>query len=144
MCCIGSRLCFWLTTAMRASQRERAGWPRFPRALSGRGLAVGDYDNDGGIDIALTRLNDTPVLLRNNIGHEKNWIGIELQGTKSNRDAIGARLTLTAGARKLVRGLRVVQAICSRTDRRVLYGLGDAPAGPMQLDVRWPNGMCKP
>ena len=119
--------------------KEQAG-PIFRGRYLGRGLAVGDYDNDGGVDIVLTRLNDTPLLLHNNIGHERNWIGIELQGTKSNRDAIGARLTLTAGGRKLVRWITSGASYLSSHDRRVVFGLGDTPAGPMKLDVRWPNG----
>ena len=119
--------------------KEQAG-PIFRGRYLGRGLALGDYDNDGGVDIVLTRLNDTPLLLHNNIGHEKNWIGIELQGTKSNRDAIGARLTLTAGGRKLIRWITGGASYLSSHDRRVVFGLGDAPAGPMKLDVRWPNG----
>jgi hypothetical protein len=119
--------------------KEQAG-PIFRGRYLGRGLAVGDYDNDGGIDIVLTRLNDTPLLLHNNLGHEKNWIGIELQDMKSNRDAIGAKLTLTAGGRKLVRWITSGASYLSSHDRRVVFGLGDAPAGPLRLDIRWPNG----
>lgn len=119
--------------------KDQAG-PIFRGRYLGRGLAVGDYDNDGGVDIVLTRLNDTPVLLHNNVGHQKNWVGIELQGTKSNRDAIGARLTLTAGGRKLVRWITSGASYLSSHDRRVVFGLGNAPPGPMTLDIRWPNG----
>ena len=119
--------------------KEQAG-PIFRGRYLGRGLAVGDYDNDGGVDIVLTRLNDTPLLLHNNLGHQKNWIGIELQGTKSNRDAIGAKLTLTAAGRKLVRWITSGASYLSSHDRRVVFGLGDAPAGPLRLDIRWPNG----
>ncbi len=119
--------------------RELAG-AAFGGRFLGRGLAVGDYDNDGGIDIALTRLSDTPVLLHNNIGHEKSWVGVELQGTASNRDAIGAKLTLTAGERKLVRWITGAASYLSSHDRRVVFGLGDAPSSAMRLDIRWPNG----
>ena len=119
--------------------RELAG-AAFGGRFLGRGLAVGDYDTDGGIDIALTRLNDTPVLLHNNIGHEKSWVGVELQGTASNRDAIGAKLTLTAGERKLVRWITGAASYLSSHDRRVVFGLGDAPSSSMRLDIRWPNG----
>jgi len=106
----------------------------------GRGLAVGDYDNDGGVDVVFTRLDDTPVLLHNNVGREKHWIGIELQGTKSNRDAIGARLTLTTGGRKLVRWITGGASYLSSHDRRVVFGLGDASGAGLRLDIRWPNG----
>jgi hypothetical protein len=119
--------------------KDLAG-PAFRGRYLGRGLAVGDYDNDGGVDIALTRLNDTPVLLHNNVGRERNWIGIELQGTTSNRDAIGAKLTLTAGGRKLVRWITGGASYLSSHDRRVVFGLGEVTASPVRLDIRWPNG----
>ncbi|MGI8958799.1 MAG: CRTAC1 family protein [Bryobacteraceae bacterium] len=112
----------------------------FRNRYLGRGLAVGDYDNDGGVDVVFTVLNDTPLLLHNNMGHLKPWIGIELEGTKSNRDAIGAKLTLTCGTRKLVRWITGGASYLSSHDRRVVFGLGTAPAGPVQLEIRWPNG----
>jgi len=114
--------------------------PVFHTGYLGRGLAVGDYDNDGGMDVVFTRLNDTSILLHNNVGREKSWLGIELEGTKSNRDAIGARLTLTAGSRKLTRWITGGASYLSSHDRRVIFGLGDAPPGPLRLDIRWPNG----
>ncbi len=119
--------------------KESAG-PVFRSRYLGRGLAVGDYDNDGGTDVVFTRLNDTPILLHNNVGREKTWVGIELQGTRSNRDAIGARLTLTAGGRKLTRWITGGTSYLSSHDRRVIFGLGDLPSGPARLDIRWPNG----
>lgn len=118
---------------------EQAG-PVFRNRYLGRGLAVGDYDNDGGVDVAFTRLNETPILLHNNIGSLKPWIGIELQGTKSNRDAIGAKLTLTCGQRKLVRWVTGGGSYLSSHDKRVVFGLGDAPPGRVKLEIRWPNG----
>jgi len=118
---------------------EQAG-PVFRNRYLGRGLAVGDYDNDGGVDVIFTRLNDTPVLLHNNVGHLKSWIGIELQGTRSNRDAIGAKLTLMCGERRLVRWITGGASYLSSHDKRVVFGLGDGPAGPVKLEIRWPNG----
>lgn len=118
---------------------EQAG-PVFRNRYLARGLAVGDYDNDGGADVVFTRLNDTPILLHNNVGPLNSWIGIKLQGTKSNRDAIGAKLTLTCGARKLVRWITGGGSYLSSHDRRVVFGLGKDPPGPVRLDIRWPNG----
>jgi enediyne biosynthesis protein E4 len=117
----------------------------FRNRYLGRGLAVGDYDNDGGVDAVFTSLNDAPLLLHNNVGHLEPWIGIELQGTESNRDAIGAKLTLTCGTRKLVRWITGGASYLSSHDRRVVFGLGASigpgtPAGPLQLNIRWPNG----
>jgi enediyne biosynthesis protein E4 len=118
---------------------EQAG-PVFQSRYVGRGLAVGDYDNDGGVDAVFTRLNETPVLLHNNVGGLKPWIGVVLEGTKSNRDAIGAKLTLTNGTRKSVRWITGGASYLSSHDRRVVFGLGDSPKGPFKLDIRWPNG----
>jgi hypothetical protein len=119
--------------------KESAG-PVFRTRYLGRGLAVGDYDNDGGVDVVFTRLNDTPVLLHNNVGHEKGWIGVELEGTKNNHDAIGARLTLTAGSRKLTRWITGGASYLSSHDHRVTFGIGGSPPAPLRLDIRWPNG----
>jgi hypothetical protein len=112
----------------------------FQYSYLGRGLAVGDYDNDGGVDVAFTRLNDTPLLLHNNVGHVKHWVGIELHGTTSNRDAIGAKLVLTDGSHTLTRWITGGGSYLSSHDHRVVFGLGDGPAGPLRLDIRWPNG----
>src|SRR6202050_5907323 len=57
-----------------------------------RGLAVGDFNNDGRIDVAVMRLNETPVLLENTCEPKKHWVGVALQGTTSNRDAIGGKV----------------------------------------------------
>ena len=121
------------------SVSEIAG-PVFRERHLGRGLAVGDYDNDGGVDVVFTRLNDTPILLHNNVGHEKAWIGIELEGTKSNRDAIGAKLVLSSPRRRLVRWITGGASYLSSHDRRVVFGLGDVPARAVRLEIRWPNG----
>lgn len=119
---------------------EEAAGSVFSNRYVGRGLAVGDYDNDGGVDVVFTRLNDTPILLHNNVGHLKQWIGIELQGTKSNRDAIGAKLSLTCGTKKLVRWITGGASYLSSHDKRVVFGLGDTPPGSVKLEIRWPNG----
>lgn len=90
--------------------------------------------------MVFTRLNDTPLLLHNNVGHLKHWIGVELEGTRSNRDAIGAKLTLSCGTRKLVRWVAGGASYLSSHDRRVVFGLADGPKVPPQLTIRWPNG----
>ncbi len=112
----------------------------FRNRYVGRGLAVGDYDNDGGTDVVFTRLNDAPLLLHNNVGHLKSWIGIQLEGTKSNRDAIGAKLTLQSGSKKLVRWITGGASYLASHDHRIVFGLGTSPAASMRLEIRWPNG----
>ena len=66
---------------------------------AGRGLAVGDIDNDGDSDLLLMNVGEPPVLLRNDRGNTNHWLGVNLVGAKSNRDAVGAKVTVTAGGR---------------------------------------------
>jgi hypothetical protein len=112
----------------------------FRRGYSGRGLAVGDYDNDGATDLVFTCLNSRPVLLHNNVGAENSWIGFQLVGTKSNRDAIGAKLILQAGNRKLVRWIAGGSSYLSSHDKRVVFGLGKQAPESISLQIRWPSG----
>src|SRR5258706_5698807 len=101
----------------------RAG-TAFSKGYLARGLAIGDWDNDGAPDAIFTCVGDRPVLLRNNVGRKNAWIGLQLHGVKSNRDAIGAKLTLRVGDRKLVRWLTGGSSYPSSHDQRVVLGLG--------------------
>jgi hypothetical protein len=104
-------------------------------------LAVGDWNNDGRTDAVLTRLGASPVLLRNDSKQENSWIGFELQGTASNRDAIGARITVEAGGRKLVRWITGGSSYLASHDKRVVVGLGHlSPAAAARAEIRWPSG----
>jgi enediyne biosynthesis protein E4 len=119
---------------------ERAG-DVFQTNYSARGLAVGDWNNDGRADAVFTCLDGSPVLLRNNTGQENSWIGFELQGTMSNRDAIGAKITVEAGGRKLVRWVTGGSSYLSSQDKRVLVGLDSLPGSvSVSAEIRWPNG----
>ena len=71
--------------------------PAFAKRLSARGMAIGDFDNDGGVDILVAVNDGAPVLLRNVIGNQNHWLGINLIGKKSNPDAVGARITYQSG-----------------------------------------------
>ena len=120
--------------------RESAG-EAFRKSYSGRGLAIGDWNNDGRMDAVFTCLGGPPVLLRNDLKRGNAWIGLELRGTKSNRDAIGSRITVEAGGEKLVRWLTGGSSYLSSHDKRVLVGLGTLPeSGNVQVEVRWPSG----
>jgi predicted nucleotidyltransferase len=105
---------------------------------SSRGAAFGDYDNDGDIDVLISVIDDRPVLLRNDSagGH---WITLRLAGTKSNRSAIGAKVTIQAGSRRLVAEVRSGGSYISHNDTRVHFGLGTATTAE-RVTIRWPNG----
>ena len=113
--------------------------PVFRGAYLGRGLATGDFDNDGAVDAAFISLNDRPVLLRNEAAAGRRWLGVRLHGTASNQDAIGARLTLRVGERSLTRWIAGGGSFLASHDRRVVFGLGGDGA-PGQLEIRWPSG----
>ena len=107
-------------------------------------LAIGDWDNDGAPDAIFTCIGERPVLLHNNVGQKNSWIGVRLVGAKSNRDAIGARLTLRSVGRKLVRWITGGSSYLSSHDKRVLFGLGNLPAsGSVDIEIVWPNGQTQ-
>ena len=113
----------------------------FQKSYSGRGLAIGDWNNDGRTDAVFTCLNGRPVLLRNDLRVGNAWIGFELQGTKSNRDAIGSKVTVEVGGIKLVRWVTGGSSYLSSHDKRLLVGLGRLPeSANIHVEIRWPSG----
>jgi hypothetical protein len=122
------------------NMRDQAG-PAFGEGCVARGLAVGDIDNDGDPDVVFTQLNERPVLLRNNIGQNSKWVGFELKGTRSNRDAIGAKVTVFSGKRRIVRWITGGSSYLSSQDKRILVGLGKAVEwSSVAAEIRWPSG----
>jgi enediyne biosynthesis protein E4 len=109
------------------------------KLYAGRGLASGDIDNDGDMDLLLMNVGEPPVLLRNDGGNQNHWLGINLIGTKSNRDGIGAKVTVTAGGRQRVKQSLGGTSYCSASDRRLLFGLG-TETRVEELVVHWPSG----
>jgi enediyne biosynthesis protein E4 len=111
--------------------------PAFGKTFPARGLAVGDYDNDGRVDVLVATNGEAPVLLRNNAGAGNHWVGLRLQGTACNRDAIGAVITWSAGGVQRSRMKSGGGSYLSSHDPREVLGLG--PATRVDgLEIKWP------
>ena len=108
-------------------------------ARPARGAAFGDYDSDGDIDIVVINISDRPDLYRNDGGNGSHWIGFDLEGVFSNRDAIGARVEIETGGRTQVSEVRSGGSYLSHNDMRIHFGLGDARRVD-RIRVRWPDG----
>jgi hypothetical protein len=109
------------------------------RPIVGRGLAVGDFDNDGRVDVLVVDSEGAPLLLHNETPGTGHWLGVKLVGTRSNRSGIGALITITIGGRKLMRLCHADGSYLSSSDLRVNFGLGAASKIDL-LTVRWPSG----
>ncbi|MCI0637786.1 MAG: CRTAC1 family protein [Gemmataceae bacterium] len=106
---------------------------------SSRGAAVGDLDNDGSLEIVVNNMNETPGLLKNR-GAKKNWVLLKTVGKKSNRNGIGARITVFTGSYKQMDEVRSGGSYMSHNDLRLHFGIGDAPKVD-RAEVRWPSGI---
>jgi enediyne biosynthesis protein E4 len=113
------------------------GGPAFARKYAARGLAVGDYNNDGRVDVFVGNNGDAPLLLANRAGEGHHWVGVQLQGTACNRDAIGARLTWSIGGVRRSRLKTSGGSFLSSHDPREVIGLG-AARGLDWLEIKWP------
>ena len=104
-----------------------------------RGACFGDYDNDGDIDAYIVNLEDEGILLRNDKGNLNNWLVLQLIGNESNRDAIGTRVTLTAGGKTQVTQRKGGSGYLSQNDPRLHFGLGNARTIE-KIEIDWPSG----
>ncbi len=120
---------------------ERGCGEPFRRPLVGRGSAVADYDNDGDLDIAVSNSGGPLELLRND-GKHGGWIGIVLRGKTSNRQGIGARVTLKTAAGEQVREAKAGGSYLSSSDPRIHFGIGTATSVE-RVAILWPSGISQ-
>jgi len=111
----------------------------FATPIVGRGLATGDFDNDGRVDLLVVDSEGAPLLLHNQTAGSGHWLGVKLIGARSNRDGYGATLKVEAGGLHLLQRCGTDGSYLSASDRRVHFGLGNAARADL-LTVQWPSG----
>ena len=115
--------------------------PDIQRPIVGRGLAIGDYDNDGRVDVLVVDSEGSPLLLHNETTPAGHWLELTLVGTKSNRDGLGALVTVTAGGSTQTRLCQTDGSYLSSSDKRVHVGLGASTLAE-RVTVLWPSGQA--
>lgn len=115
--------------------------PGVEAAHSSRGCAFGDFDNDGDVDILIVNQNEPPSLLRNDLKGGGHWIKVKLQGVKSNRSAIGARVMVRYGGKVQAQEVMSQSSYLSVNDSRLHFGLGAAET--VDIEIRWPLGLVE-
>lgn len=120
------------------SNRSRESGPVFEKNFAARGLAIGDFNNDGLVDVLISNNDGPPVLLKNQSAPGNHWLGIQLKGRKSNPDAIGARVRCQAGDLKIERMKVGGGSFLSSHDPRIVVGIGQRPRIDW-LEVGWPQ-----
>jgi hypothetical protein len=118
-----------------------AGGPYFQAEHNARGVAFGDLDNDGRIDLVISQVNGPVTLLRNVVQTSNHWLGIMLAG-REHRDIVGAKLTLEVSGRRLTRFAQGGGSYLSASDPRIIFGLGSKPQVG-RLTITWPGGKAE-
>jgi hypothetical protein len=111
----------------------------FQEKYVGRGVACGDLDNDGDMDLIVCNLNDHPKILRNDGGNRNNWLTVSVKKANGRSDAIGARVTAQVGSMRQIEDVVAVKGYLSQSDARVHFGIGRATKVDL-LEIRWPGG----
>ena len=119
----------------------QSGLP-FQEKWAARGLACGDFDNDGKTSVVVTTNNGPAYFLKNETEANRHWITLRLQGTKSNRDGIGAVVKVTTDSGSQWSTVTTAGSYLSSSDRRVHFGLGQS-ARAEEIEIRWPSGILQ-
>jgi hypothetical protein len=140
------KLLYWNERNGRFRDISLDAGPGIATPLNSHGVAAADFNNDGSVEILVNNSHDRPSLLKNlgerNSGDQGNWILLKLKGTKSNRDAIGARVTVRVGDHQQVQEVRSGGGYISQSDFRLHFGLGKASKADA-IEIRWPSGLVQ-
>jgi hypothetical protein len=132
------KLLYWNEGTGKFRDISMTAGPGITTPLNSHGVAAADFTNDGVVGILVNNSHDRPSLLKNN-GDRGNWILLDLQGTKSNRDAIGARVTVRTGKHQQTQEVRSGGGYDSQSDLRLHFGIGTATKID-DIEIRWPTG----
>ena len=130
---------FYNVHGRRFDDVSRQAGAAFTQTILGRGLAIGDYDNDGRVDALVVDSEGRPLLLHNESRPAGHWLTFRLEGTQSNRDGYGATVTVTAGGLTQTRLCHADGSYLSSSEKRVHVGLGKAVVADA-VTIRWPSG----
>ncbi|MFZ0429233.1 MAG: CRTAC1 family protein [Acidobacteriota bacterium] len=114
----------------------------FSRTLLSRGAAFADFDNDGDLDVLISNISGPAILLRNDGGNRRNWLSLDLRGRSSNRDGVGAVVSVQVGGQKRVAYRKASSGYLSCSDPRVHFGLGDQTQVD-SIEIIWPSGTAQ-
>ena len=132
------RLLYWNAGGGKFKDMSNNSGPAISEPWASRGMAAGDLANDGSVELVINNLDSRPSLLKN-FGTKKNWLMVRCVGTKCNRGAVGARVYVYAGNRRLSGEIQTGASFLSQNDPRVHVGLGD-DTSYQRIEVQWPGG----
>jgi enediyne biosynthesis protein E4 len=135
------KLLYWNQHHGRFKDISLEGGSGLTKTFNSHGVAAADFDNDGAVEILVNNSHDPPSLLKN-YGKHGNWILVKLTGTKSNRDGIGARVTVGADGHSQMQEVRSGGGYISQSDFRLHFGLGQSTRVDA-LEIRWPSGLVQ-